>query len=444
MRIDFKTILKYLRGELSSKEEHKIEREALDDPFLSDAIEGYESFNTEEVESDVRELKGNLTDHSSGIPWFSIAASLIIVTIAGVSVWYYSQSETEKIAFENKEVKELTQKPEEPAIVLDSTVSISQESKETNSEEEIAYSEPSQTEDINQEENDFSIENEEEKISKTPDLELQEMMVNDEEIPEEEVDLNIELSENVAGVELQDNNLKKQKSYSLRPSAIFREESVDISENEVDTRNNQKSSENSKIKSVRGKVVGEDGEGIPGVNVVIQGSAEGTVTDIQGNFTLFLDSIDSQLLISTVGYVSQNIDLEKDNNFINVMLSEDVSELSEVVVTGYGTSREEEFYEPEIILPRPEGGYRALRNYVKENQLFPEGSEVDKAVVKLIVSITEKGELGNIEVEKTDGDEFTQEAIRLLKNGPAWSSGTVDGNPQEMDVKVRIKLKKLD
>ncbi len=90
------------------------------------------------------------------------------------------------------------------------------------------------------------------------------------------------------------------------------------------------------IDKVEGKVVDANGEGIPGANVVVQGTSVGTITDIEGNYSLTLPNGARYLNVSFVGYTSENIPIEKP--YATTILTEDVSHLEEVVVTAYGLS----------------------------------------------------------------------------------------------------------
>ncbi|MCF2604403.1 TonB-dependent receptor [Parabacteroides distasonis] len=90
-------------------------------------------------------------------------------------------------------------------------------------------------------------------------------------------------------------------------------------------------------KRITGKVVDKNGEPIIGANVVIKGSAKGTTTDINGNFSLEVPA-NAQLSISYIGYVAQEITVGNLAQF-NVTLSEDTQNLDEVVVVGYGVVR---------------------------------------------------------------------------------------------------------
>lgn len=92
---------------------------------------------------------------------------------------------------------------------------------------------------------------------------------------------------------------------------------------------------------VSGTVVDEaTSEGVPGVNVLIKGTTNGTVTDVQGSWAL--DAAPSDVLvISSVGYLSQEFTVGDQTNFA-VSLATDVTSLEEVVVTGYSVDTRRE------------------------------------------------------------------------------------------------------
>jgi TonB-linked SusC/RagA family outer membrane protein len=92
-------------------------------------------------------------------------------------------------------------------------------------------------------------------------------------------------------------------------------------------------------RTVTGKVTAsEDGAPLPGVNVVLKGSAIGTVTDTEGNFTLSVPS-GSTLVFSFIGLTSQEVEVGTRNT-IDVQMASDVTQLGEVVVTAAGIQRE--------------------------------------------------------------------------------------------------------
>ncbi|TNJ42393.1 TonB-dependent receptor [Tamlana fucoidanivorans] len=92
--------------------------------------------------------------------------------------------------------------------------------------------------------------------------------------------------------------------------------------------------------TVSGTVTGAtDGMPIPGVTVLVEGTSTGAVTDFDGNYSIST-SIGNTLVFSYVGMQSQSIKIT--GNTVNVVLDEDIDELDEVVVIGYGSVKKQE------------------------------------------------------------------------------------------------------
>ena len=89
--------------------------------------------------------------------------------------------------------------------------------------------------------------------------------------------------------------------------------------------------------NITGSVSDEGGEPLIGVNILVQGSTSGTVTDFNGTYTLTADS-DAVLIFSYTGYASQDVSVN-GRTVIDVTMAADASLLDEVVVTGYGSSK---------------------------------------------------------------------------------------------------------
>ena len=90
-------------------------------------------------------------------------------------------------------------------------------------------------------------------------------------------------------------------------------------------------------KKISGKIVDSTGEPVIGANIVEKGTTNGTITDLNGNFTLEVSS-KSILLVSYIGYAPQEVTVGNLQS-INVKLREDTEMLDEVVVVGYGTQK---------------------------------------------------------------------------------------------------------
>ena len=91
-------------------------------------------------------------------------------------------------------------------------------------------------------------------------------------------------------------------------------------------------------KTITGSITGEDGAAIPGVTVVVKGTTNGTVTNIDGNYSLSGVPQNATIVFSFVGLKTQEIPVG-DQSTINVTMVVDAIGLDEVVAIGYGTAR---------------------------------------------------------------------------------------------------------
>lgn len=93
-------------------------------------------------------------------------------------------------------------------------------------------------------------------------------------------------------------------------------------------------------RNITGKVLDEKGAGLPGVNILLVGSQQGTSTNENGDYRIAVPDQNATLKFSFIGYVSQEVVVDKE--VINVTLAPDISALKEVVVVGYGTQEKKD------------------------------------------------------------------------------------------------------
>jgi TonB-linked SusC/RagA family outer membrane protein len=91
--------------------------------------------------------------------------------------------------------------------------------------------------------------------------------------------------------------------------------------------------------SVTGRVTTESGESLPGVNVVLKGTGNGTITDSDGKFQL--NTSQGTLVFSFIGYRPLEVSID-NRNVVNVTMIEDVTTLEQIVVVGYGTQQKKD------------------------------------------------------------------------------------------------------
>lgn len=124
----------------------------------------------------------------------------------------------------------------------------------------------------------------------------------------------------------------KDINYSMEGNHILLSKEENISSEELSTLIAQQQK-----KQITGTVVDESGIPIIGANIIEQGTTNGTITDIDGNFNLSIED-GAVIHVSYIGYLNQDIITSGRNNF-NITLQEDTQTLDELIVVGYGAVR---------------------------------------------------------------------------------------------------------
>ncbi|MBX2914251.1 MAG: TonB family protein [Cyclobacteriaceae bacterium] len=193
---------------------------------------------------------------------------------------------------------------------------------------------------------------------------------------------------------------------------------------------------------ISGKVIAEEDQTpLPGVNVLIKGTTIGAVTDMNGHYQLTSNLPNVTLQYSFVGLQTEEVTVKQPGE-VNIEMKTDVSQLSEVVITGYSPSGVDPNREPVIKLAQPAGGLKAYDKYLKNSLRYPQQALESNVKGRVTVSFTvhTDGRVDAFNVLKGLGFGCDEEVIRLVKDGPRWSPTTQDGEPVESEVRVRVKF----
>jgi TonB-dependent starch-binding outer membrane protein SusC len=95
---------------------------------------------------------------------------------------------------------------------------------------------------------------------------------------------------------------------------------------------------NAQSVTITGRVTDDNGSGLPGVNVLIKNTTSGTITDVSGNYSIFVPSPESVLTFSFIGYASEEVPVLNKTE-INIVLIPNLESLEEVIVVGYGAMK---------------------------------------------------------------------------------------------------------
>ncbi|MFM8850488.1 MAG: TonB family protein [Cytophagales bacterium] len=422
-------IEKYNMGELTAAEMHALEKQALTDPFLADALEGLDHISSQEFAGDVAQLKSAMQVERKTTTWIwplRIAAGVIL---AVVGVWWFvsqmlkDQTEGELALQKSEELKPAA---DQPASITDTIIA----TPAPKQNQQLALSKPKEVESKTQ-----PIPNETTKnlqglaVAEKPTIEADKATIEVEvkemapvaahaEAEEEREALPSKDDYKIVAKEAAEN--KKAAAPAMEPVTALRKTSIG--------------------ETISGKVVSaEDGTPLPGVNVVIMGTKIGAVTDVNGNYQLQSPITQPSLVFSFIGLKTKLVEAKEAQ--LNVSLEDDTAQLSEVVVTGYGGARDEN-YTPLIKKAEPVGGLKAYNRYLDSEARYPL-TELEKKIkgrVSLKFTVKTDGSLDEFKIVKSLGKLFDDEALRMVKEGAAWTPTTEDNAPVESEVLVRVKF----
>ena len=208
-----------------------------------------------------------------------------------------------------------------------------------------------------------------------------------------------------------------------------------------------KSVENSSDEKFKlsGTVVEAERKNVPvmGASVLIKGTTMGTLTDMDGKFTLPVKKGDV-IQVSFVGYQTQSV-VVKDESPLTILMRDDVQPMEEMVVVGYTPKEEvkytkvevEETEEPQekvifqVVEEMPEfpGGMGEAMKFLAKNIKYPVAAQQAKIEGRVIVQfvVERDGSISDIHTVRSVSPELDAEAIRVVSLMPKWKPGKQRG-----------------
>ena len=408
-----KDIEMYLGGQLTAGQMHAMEKAALDDPMLADALEGYATVDINEISPGSQELlerlKSRLSkDEKQKTPvillkrnnWLRIAALFILVAGLGlvISRFSYNQNKNEIATAEKPGVD--TGLQTDIAITnnerdkQDSAVSgiMDKKNEELVTSKRNEILKPQQTQTSTEEINGESVAKLE---VQTEDSEaaakLQQAGLADRQAKE-----TIDIETMNAKRDVTQNAFAKTAGKPMAKIAALSQPVITLSGRVLDQKNNP----------VPYAVISN-----PKDNVLVAADSAGYFSMLTADTTLAVE-------ISSLGFQNSTAFLQ-DRNRNNIILKESNETLNEVVVTGYESRKKSSDSQ---LPPEPVTGWEKYFQYLDEKQsradFLSPGQQ--KGIVELTFIVNKKGEPENIRVSNSDCNACNSEAIRLVKEGPAW------------------------
>lgn len=416
-------IKRYRNHEMTPEEEHAFEKKALNDPFLAEALEGLSLVTSQEFSADMAEVQLKMHHKTKRKAWLwplRLAASVALVVFVYFAMAPLLKTKTDNLA---QQIQESNEPPGETVPSLSDTTLASEDAKEVSISQ--LKTTPAKEKSENSDKSDTGRDNQR-VVTQSPTLAASPEI---EKADEKAIDLEVEQALTREETKMAAQQEVKSKAQAERVSQL-----------DIPLRKDFSISPGQRM--VQGTVLGaEDNTPIPGVNILIKGTQKGTITDINGNYKILVDSAHSNLVFTFIGLQTQEVNVTNQSS-INIKLQPDVAQLSEVVVTGYSAYAPIDGREPIIKLAEPVGGRRAYDKYLHNSIQYPQQALDNKIKGRVTVQfiVRRDGSLDEFSVLKGLGYGCDEEVIRLVKDGPRWSPTTEDSVPIESEVRVRVKF----
>ncbi|PHN07052.1 energy transducer TonB [Flavilitoribacter nigricans] len=180
---------------------------------------------------------------------------------------------------------------------------------------------------------------------------------------------------------------------------------------------------------VTGQVLDRSGSPLNGVLVVTPGDRTGTITNLNGQYEILLDSNVQKLEFQRTGYSSQRIDIPDSQNFVRVTMDENATTVDQMIAAKEEAKKsKKDKLEPAVNpsslnlnIAEPAISLRRFERYLRRNLQYPQAA-IDQEIsgsVTLRFIILPDGRVLDIKAISGPG-ELYEEAIRLIREGPKW------------------------
>lgn len=408
-------LLDYIRGLRKGKEAHRLEKESMQDPFLADAMDGYNQVEGNH-EQRIEKLRMQVSAHSAkkkntyAITW-SIAACLIIGFGISSYFLFLKKSMTDEVFIAEESVSTKLAEPAAPptpAIPATPTVPATPQ-------KEIALATTKvKTDSTPVSEITARQANKKDMIAK-----IQATSQPQQGVPVATVPVMEEVSEETAALQEVVATMDTSESESDKKMKLAKEAAI-LPQNNM----------------IKGRVTDEKGEPIIGASVAYKGTNIGTITNMNGEFSLVKKDDKKRLTAQFIGYDPVEIRVDTSRTML-IAMNENKQALNEVVVVGYGAKKNKKSVTAGTVVkgdeqankditPQPVIGKRSYQKYLKENLVRPTDEKCAQVKGKVVLTflVNKEGRPFFIKVKESLCESSDKEAIRLIQEGPDWIYGT--------------------
>jgi len=458
----------YLGGGLRGKDRNAFERRLQKDPFEAEAAEGLGLVSREEMEEDLRTAALKIRRRISRkrrIAWYSAAAAIASLMIVATIFFtvddgnmdrYLTAPEFEEAAKEKPDAPSMIKKETRKDVIPDAADGKAADILQGAGKEEEpvtgAGTEDESLPGTDPEEDRVQAKvQEEEPLLKevADDTEVRELNLQDQAMKATRQDA----AQSRLKQDTEDHSQATARAEEKGGTETIRAEGY---EDEITQQLQGQFAGINVTQNLQGEVSGivysaDDLEPLPGVTLFIKGSTAGTVSGVDGRFSLKKADVSGSTLVATyIGMQTEEIPLDYSQP-MEIAMVPDAVQLDEVVVVGQTSSAKTMLtgavtkVEPEpgaateYTSASPVAGIIDYKQYIDSTLTYPaDTASGNREVVVLKFSVTPGGRPYDFEEVRSPGAPFTREAIRVITEGPDWIPTTRDGIYVDDQVRLRI------
>jgi hypothetical protein len=434
-------IRQYLEGALNESEMHAIEKAALEDPFLADAIDGMrearKEFSNETIDSNLGKLHTQISERVAGgkvIPftsfggWRIVAAAsiLLVCSVFAYNIWWKPASK-ETIAVVNPTIiPPATIAPTEPNFKVSPQDSIKEEVAKNNEIKKLP-SLPVISEKQDRDDRSASavpagkaaVDQVASSIKKTDGLK--------ESVTTESVNADERIKDisNESEITRRKQASKEEKAApganTNNGLAVIKDPAGTIKGNAAGISNNIS------LNVFNGKIIDNNKRPVANATVQLANTNNGYLTDQNGNFRFSSTDTLVEVNVSIVGYSTQQFQLRNDVPINQLQIQPDKNGLNEEVVVTEDQKIDAEKTDLKKRFPRvliqdaePVNGWIEFERYIEANKRISNAAKSKSGEVVVSFRVSRNATLSDFKIEQSLSPSQDAEAVRLIKEGPAW------------------------
>ena len=437
------TLRRWLSGAGRASDERALDAAMRDDPFLAEAMEGYRAFADADHEKNLARLRSRLQEKSAqrrpgGLHFLprAVAIAASVLVLGGMGWWIFRESPGDQMLSQKDTPVNIPANPEtdQPIAQLEQEVpAVAEETAPPTPTTRYRYNRRSKELDV---------------VPITPALDeqayvLDGLSADDAALSGAKTEAADEVAKPPALVVPSDNQ-RDVATYmpapeSAAPATPGKRAREEAKKDVASAAKAAKEKQQNPLRNLKGRVTDDAGEPLIGVSVVVEGTARGAVTDVEGNFNLPLSGDEQRLLFQYTGFDPVIAPIE-DQGPLNVTMKANAMALDEVVVSSFEKkqSKAQGVYKAPATAA-PVGGTEAYETYLTQNLRYPDAARKKgiQGVVKLRFTVNRDGKLSNFKILQPLNDDCDKEAIRLIKEGPAWQ---INGDARKVQVEWEIRF----